>query len=148
MFKINKLSGYGLGEPIFPGKLWFVDSMDDIESIQAGEVYPSSFNDEISTLNYVQQRSGINELSLGMPQAGTPGTATSDMSRLQEGNRKWDYSYKSYKRFITEISRDVIYNSMQFGTRNIEIFANIPNGSAVQQFIKQAPLSLVREQLI
>jgi hypothetical protein len=148
MFKVNKLSGYGPGEPIFPGKLWFVDSMDDIESLEAGEVYPSSFNDEIQTLNYAQQRSGVNELNLGMPQAGTPGTATSDMSRLQEGNRKWDYSYKNFKRFCTQIARDSIYNAMQFGTRNIAIYDYIPRGQEVKQFIQGAPLSLIREQLI
>lgn len=148
MFKINKLSGYGPGEPIFPGKLWFVDSMDDIESIQAGEVYPSSFNDEIQSLSYAQQRSGVNELNLGMPEAGTPGTATSNTQRLQEGNRKSDYSQKNIRRFLTEISRDVICNVFQFGTRNVKIFDYIPNGPKVQQFIKSAPMDLVREQLI
>lgn len=148
MFKINKMAGYGPGEPLFPGKLWFVDNMDDIESLEAGEVYPSSFNDEIQTLQYAQQRNGVNELNLGMPQSGTPGTASSDMARLQEGSRKYDYSMQNGKRFLTEISRDVIYNSMQFGTRNVEIFNYIPDGQQVQAFLKAAPLSLIREQLL
>lgn len=148
MFKVNKMSGFGPGEPIYPGKMWFVDSMDDIESFQAGEIYPSSFNDEIQSLNYAQQRNGINELNLGMPQVGTPGTASSDMSRLQEGNRKSDYTSKNIKRFLTQITRDCIYNAMQFGTRNIAVFDYIPNGDKVKQFIQTAPLDLVREQLI
>src|SRR3990167_600132 len=38
MFKIHKLSGYGNGEPIFPGKMWFLDNMDQIDTIQMGEV--------------------------------------------------------------------------------------------------------------
>lgn len=148
MFKINKMAGYGPGEPLFPGKLWFVDNMDDIESLEAGEVYPSSFNDEIQSLNYAQQRSGINELNLGMPQVGTPGTASSDMARLQEGNRKYDYTEMNFKRFLTQMARDTIYNVFQFGTRDIKIFDYIPNGDAVQQYIQGAPLSLIREQLI
>lgn len=148
MFKIQKQAGYGPGEPIFPGKMWFVDSMDDIESLEAGEIYPSSFNDEIQTLSYVQQRSGINELNLGMPQVGTPGTASSDMARLQEGNKKFDYTYGNYKKFVRDIARDVVSNSMQFGARKIEIFNYIPNGDQVQQFIQSAPQDLINSQLI
>lgn len=148
MFKVNKLAGYGPGEPLFPGKLWFVDSMDDIEAFQAGEIYPSSFNDEIQTLNYAQQRSGINDLNLGMPQAGTPGTASSDMARLQEGNKKNDYVMENNKRFFNQIQRDVLYNVFQFGTRDVQIFNFIPNGDKVRAFVMNAPLALVREQLI
>ncbi len=148
MFKINKLSGYAPGEPIFPGKLWFVDSMEDIEPLEAGEVYPSSFNDEIQSLSYAQQRNGIGDLQLGQSAAGTPGTATENMSRLQEGNRKNDYTMKNTKRFLTNISRDVMLNVFQFGTRNVEIFNYIPNGPAVQQFIQSVPLSLIRQQIV
>lgn len=150
MFKVNKLAGYGPGEPIFPGKLWFVDNMDDIESLEAGEVYPSSFNDEVQTLQYAQQRSGVNELNLGMPQAGTPGTATSDMTRLQEGSRKYDYGMLNNRRFLTDISRDVAYTAIQFGVSNVDIFSYIPSGDAVRSFldsVKSSP-SLIRSQLL
>ena len=148
MFKINKLAGYGPGEPIFPGKLWFVDNMDDIQSLEAGEVYPSSFNDEAQTLNYAQQRSGINEMNLGMPQSGTPGTASSDMERMQEGNKKNDYTLKNIKRFLTLCSRDTISNTIQFGVRDVQIYDYIPNGIGVKQFIETSPLDLIRKQLI
>lgn len=148
MFKINKMAGYSPGEPIFPGKLWFVDNMDDIESLEAGEVYPSSFNDEIQTLQYAQQRNGVNDLNLGMPQVGTPGTATSDMQRLQEGSRKYDYTTKNFKRFAQEIAQDVIYNACQFGAKNIDIYQFIPDGPAVKQFIESTPIELIRQQLI
>jgi hypothetical protein len=99
MIKISKMAGYGPKEPIFPGKMWFVDKMEDLETIQMGEIYPSSYNNETSTLQYYQQRIGINEANLGMPQVGTPGTATSDLARIQEGNKKHDYSYRNLKSF-------------------------------------------------
>ena len=38
MFKINKLTQYGSKEPIFPGKMWFVDDKDHIETLQMGEI--------------------------------------------------------------------------------------------------------------
>jgi hypothetical protein len=45
----------------FPGKMWFVDNKDDIDTMQMGEIYPSAYNNESATLQYHQQRSGINE---------------------------------------------------------------------------------------
>ena len=78
MFKVHKLSGYGPREPIFPGKMWFLDDMSYIESFQMGEVYNSSFANEQATVLYQQMYSGVNEMNLGMPSVGTPGTATGD----------------------------------------------------------------------
>jgi hypothetical protein len=68
MIKINKLAGYGPKEPIFPGKMWFVDDITHIDVMQLGEVYTSAFNQEQSTLMYSQQRTNVNDRSMGMPQ--------------------------------------------------------------------------------
>lgn len=148
MIKVSKLSGYGPGEPVFPGKIWLVDSPDDVESFQLGEIYPSAYNNEQQTLNYSQQRLGINELNLGMPQVGTPGTASSDISRLQEGNKKFDYSYNlRIKPFIGQVCLDAICNASQFGFRDARIFSTLPDGEAVRAFFQQ-PISLLRQSII
>lgn len=147
MIKINKLAGYGAGEPVFPGKIWLVDSKDDIDTMQMGEIYPSSYNNETATLQYQQQRLGVNELNLGMPSVGTPGTASSDMSRLQEGSRKFDFQFKNQKTFVQQISKDVMLMGAQFGWRDNQIFDYIPNGQLVQAFFKQ-PISLLRNEIV
>jgi hypothetical protein len=146
MIKVSKLSGYGPGEPVFPGKMWLVDDIKDIETFQLGEIYPSSYNNESQTLTYAQQRTGINEITLGMPQVGTPGTASSDLSRTQEGTRKFDYTYGNFKKFVKQVSLDAICNEMQFGIRDSSIFDYIPRGDEVKQFFSQ-DISLVRNQL-
>jgi hypothetical protein len=98
MLKVHKLSGYGPREPIFPGKMWFVDDMSHVETFQLGEIYPSSIPERASyTAIYSQQRTGVNETTLGMPQVGTPGTATSDLARIQEGNKKFDFVYANHQ---------------------------------------------------
>lgn len=134
MIKVSNLSKYGPDEPVFPGKIWFVDNMSDVDSFQLGEVYASSFSNENQSNLYVQQRTGVNEVSLGMPQVGTPGTATSDLARIQEGNKKFDYTYRNIKHFVSEISRSTVLNIKQFGSRAEMYYTNVEGGELVRDF--------------
>lgn len=147
MLKVKKLSGYGPGEPFFPGKIWLVDDMADVESFQLGDIPTSAFSNENATLMFSQQRSGINELNLGMPQAGTPGTATSDLARVQEGARKFDYTYRNVKRFLDSVVIDVAVNIAQFGPSNTRWYDVQENGQIVKQFFAQ-PVADIRTQLV
>lgn len=147
MFKINRNSGYGPGEPIFPGKMWFLDDMTHMEPIEFGEVYTSAFNNEQATLIYAQQRTGVDSMTLGMEQAGTPGTATSDLAKLQQARGKGDFYFKNYKNFVNEIITDVACNIHQFGPRNLEINDLRPDVERIKQFF-QLPETYIREGLI
>src|SRR5690606_10476646 len=65
---LKKGIGYGAGEPIFPGKMWFVnDVQNDIKEFKLSEVYPSSYANEQAIVSYFEQRTGVNEVILGMP---------------------------------------------------------------------------------
>lgn len=147
MIKVSKLSGYGPKEPIFPGKMWFLDDMSHLETIQLGEIYPSSFSNEQATLIYSQQRTGVNEVTLGMPQAGTPGTATSDLARIQEGNKKFDFIYSNINEFTGDIILDCADIIQQFGPRRQAYFDNAENGKMVKAFFDM-PASYIRDSLI
>src|SRR5438445_459789 len=46
MIKVHKLSGYGPNEPVFPGKMWFLEDMEHLEPIQMTEEYQSAFANE------------------------------------------------------------------------------------------------------
>lgn len=147
MFKIHKNSGYGPKEPLFPGKMWFLDDMDHIDTIQLGEIYPSAYNNEQATLTYSQQRTGVNETTLGMPQVGTPGTATSDLARIQEGNKKFDYIYQNISSFVNQLITDTACSMQQFGPRNIEYYDRAEGGDLVRQFFT-LPQSSIRDGLV
>lgn len=147
MFKVSKLSGYGPGEPIFPGKMWFVDDMTHIESIEMGDVRQSAFSDEQASLMYSQQRSGVNETTLGMPQQGTPGTATGDLARIQEGAKKFDYAFSNIKHFTSSLIVDTACIIQQYGPRRIEYFNTVENGDLVLAFFQQ-PVELIRHNLL
>ncbi|KKK78157.1 hypothetical protein LCGC14_2846380, partial [marine sediment metagenome] len=147
MFKINRLSGYGPKEPIFPGKMWFLDDMDHIETLQLGEIYSSSFSNEQSAVLYSQQRTGVNEVILGMPQVGTPGTATGDLARIAEGNKKFDYSMDNIRDWFGILTMDVILNIKQFGPRYPEYFMHAEGGIEVLKVLGQS-ISDIRKGII
>lgn len=138
MFKVARLSGYGPKEPIFPGKFWILDDMDDIEPMQLGEIYPSSFSNEQQTLMYSQQRVGTNELTLGMPQQGTPGTATADITRLQEARKREDYVVENCKELILDTSLDALDLLAQYGARHSAYMINTRDAELVDYVLKNS----------
>ena len=139
MFKVDKLAGYGPREPVFPGKMWFLDDMDQIDSMQVSEVYPSSFSNEQAAVLYSQQRTGVNEVTLGMPNAGTPGTATEGLARLQEGQKKFDYTFGNSKRLVDELVGDTFCNIAQFGSKNVDWIQTNEGGDIVAAVLNLAP---------
>ena len=147
MLKVHKLSGYGPKEPIFPGKMWFLDDMTHVEPFTMNEIKPSAFSNEQASVIYSQQRTGVNEVVLGMPQVGTPGTATSDLARIQEGNKKFDFAYKNIKRWIKDIVIDVAVNIGQFGARNVEYYDLVEGGELAKAFFALPP-ELIRGNFI
>ena len=147
MLVVHKLSGYGPREPIFPGKMWFVNDMTHVNTLQMGEIYPSSFNNEQASLIYQQQRVGVGELQLGQAQSGTPGTATSDLARIQEGNKKTDFVYANYNEFLGELVIDVADIIQQFGPRRLSYYETAENGNLVKSFF-ELPSGYIRDNLI
>lgn len=147
MLKISTLSKYGPDEPLFPGKIWFVDDVNQIDSFQLGEIYPSAYSNENMSLQYLQQRTGINEQNLGMPQVGTPGTATSDLARIQEGNKKGDYTYSNIKQFSDRVIQSTILNIKQFGAKAEIYYETVEGGQLVKDFFSQ-DYEKIKEQLL
>lgn len=148
MFKVSKLSGYGPKEPIFPGKMWFLDDMSHVEMMTMNDVKVSSFSNENQSLTFFQQRSGINELTLGMPHQGTPSTASDALSRVEEGRRKFDYIYANVKDFNKRVITKVAAAIQQYGPKRVEYFTQNEDGNLTQQIIEELPVSSIYDSLI
>jgi len=147
MIKVSKLSGYGPGEPIFPGKMWFLNDMEHVDTLQLGELYNSAYNNEQATAMYGDRRSGINDTVLGLPAQGTPGTATGDLARIQESNKRFDYCYQNIKAFVTEVITDTAVIIQQFGPRRVEYLEQAEGGQYIQAFF-QMPVEYIRHGLL
>lgn len=143
MIAIKKNSGYGPREPIFPGKMWFLDDVEDILPVKLSEVYNSAFASEDVIVGYSEKRTGVNEVILGQPQEGTPGTATGDLARIAEGNKRFDSVLKRTREWLSDIGIDLIANYQQFGNRNLHWITEGPDGQLIEQFL-QLPTPLVR----
>lgn len=147
MWKLSSMSQYSSKEPIRPNKIWILDDMSHLEPVQQSEVYPSASNNEYQTLQYVQQRTGVNEVTLGMPQVGTPGTATSDLARIQEGKAKFDYGYGNIKDFLSRTIVQVAACIQRHGPRKLEYSAQTENGEYVRQWLT-LPEQSIRDGMI
>lgn len=133
-------------EPIYNNKIWWVDEMDDIQAFENNEIYGSAFNMENQANIYGQQRTGVNELTLGMPGVGTPGTATDSMNRIQESARKGDYVWGNTKRFTSKLFFQSVLNQRQWGL-NLERLSLSPKGADIELMFKR-PYEDFRKKLI
>ena len=134
---LKKTSGYGADESIWPGKLWFVDNpATDIREFSLSNTqHFAQLSNEDAARQYADKRSGANELILGTPKAGTPATATTDMMKLQEGNKKFDMVLKNVRRWYSLLGSDVLANFQQFGTRERSWMVRGEDGVYVEKFL-------------
>jgi hypothetical protein len=146
MYKVKRNTGIKENEPIFSGKFWFVDEMDDIQPMEMGDVKASAYNNENQVIIFAQQRSGVNDLTLGMPSAGTPGTATSEMARVQESARKFDYSYSNIRTFLDENLNSGLLVLAQWGP-DVERLEFNPRGNEIETFLK-SPFEFFRKKIL
>lgn len=146
---LKKNSGYGPGEAIFPGKLWFLDNpQTDIREIKMSDTYTSQMNNEQFATSYWEKLTGANDVVLGVPSEGTPGTATGDLTRLAEGNKKFDLVLKNVRHWLSQIGQDVIANYQQFGdSQHHWITLGKEKGTIIEQML-QMPSQLVRDGAI
>lgn len=149
MLALKKTSGYGPGEQMWPGKLWFFDDpSSDIKEFKLSEVYVGEIQHEEYARQYHDKYVGTNELVLGLPHEGTPGTATGDVTRLAESNKKFDLVLKNIRRWLSQLGMDCLANYQQFGTQNYHwLVAGPEDGQYIERFL-QMPTSYIRRGAI
>lgn len=95
--------GLSQNEKWYPGAIKFVtDPKNDLVPFQLGEVYPSSQTDEQITIRLAEQRVGVNDVNQGLitPPIGRA-TATTVISQLQEGTRRFDLNTSEVRRALS-----------------------------------------------
>lgn len=145
---VKKTCGYTSDEPIWPGKIWFLDNpaQDILPFSLSNHQHFSQIQNEEAARLYADKRSGVNELVLGTPAVGTPAPASSDMARLAEGNKKFDMVLKNVRRWLSLIGLDVLANYQQFGSSGRSWLIRGQDGEFVEQFLS-LPQSDIRRGL-
>jgi hypothetical protein len=134
---LSRTSGYSQDEPIWPGKIWFFNNpQTDVKEFHLSNLqHFAQLSNEDSARGYADKRSGANELILGSPQIGTPPPATSDLSKLAEGNKKFDMVLKNVRRMFSLLGQDVLANYQQFGSRGRSWLVRGEGGKYVEHYL-------------
>lgn len=108
-------SGVQPGEPIYPGKIWFVGPNEQIGEVKLGEIYPSLPATIGQLMQYAEMRTGVSELRQGNL-SGLPSRtpATSLLSILREGNKRFDLILSDFREVHGEIGLQVAQNVAQW----------------------------------
>lgn len=109
---------------LYPAAL-LVGDKDEIESIQVGDVYPSTFKNEEMTLGLVARRAGISPAVSG---AGTGGmmkkpaqySAQGTLAVMQENNSVVGYTTSTFRHFHVALGHSLTRMYGKFGTNGKE----------------------------
>ena len=120
-------------EPIYPLKVWSLDDPStDIREVKLSEVYPSLSNFAAIIQHWGERRTGINDIQMGNPaQLPSRTPATSMLSLLQEGNRRFDLSLKELRSALDEVGLRTLQNMQQFLSAPVQN----PNAAAQLQML-------------
>lgn len=115
-YKVRKLSGaLKPGDPIYGGQIIPVTEMDDVEPFQLGEVYPSSFENEMLARNYAERLSGVNDATMRGGQPVSRTTATAQLALLQEQSKRFDQTIRKIRFGLKELADFIFLYYFQFG---------------------------------
>lgn len=104
------------GEPIYLLKMWLLENPDkDIRQIQFTTPYPSLQQLGPIIQTWGERRTGLSDIQRGNAE-GLPSRtpATSMLSLLQEGNRRFDLTLKDLRYCLDEVGTRILQNCQQF----------------------------------
>jgi hypothetical protein len=109
---------------LFPAAL-LIGEQNEIESVQVGDVYPSTFKNEEMTLELVARRAGITPAVSG---AGTGGmmrrpqqySAQGTLAVMQENNSVVGFATSEFRHAHTQLGSSLVHMYAKFGTAGKE----------------------------
>lgn len=142
------IQGLRPGDRLWSGKIVKVTNVkEDVGSLQLGEVYPSTVQNESIAQNYVQQVSGAGEVAMGQAQPVSRTTATAQMALLEELNRRFDKPLRGFRRTIKNIYGQLTDLFIEQGTGGLaEQWLGPTRGMRVEAFL-QLPPELINKKL-
>lgn len=107
------------GEPIYPGKVWLRPAGESVKGFKLGEINPSIITTLQMLLGWSEQRTGVNEIRQGsMNSLPSRTPATSLLSMLREGNKRFDMIMSNFREVHSEMGLRMLQNLVQFRRDN------------------------------
>jgi hypothetical protein len=146
MFKARKGSGIRPGQMIYPGKVWLLDDVKDLEDFPLGEVHGSIFQLGLVMRDYAERATGVSDYNLGRESSviGRRGTATTTLALIQESNRRFDFVTHDFREYVGEFGMRLLEMFQQFRPTGASYYALGDDGMLVQMMM-QLPRGMLRE---
>lgn len=112
------IRGLSPGDRLWSGKIVKADQ-EDVGLLRLGEIYPSTVNNEQIAKGYAQEISGIGATATGQAQPVTRTTATSQLSLLEELNRRFYKPVKSIRKSAREMAIHCSDLFVDYGTAGL-----------------------------
>lgn len=149
-WKGKRNSGIKKGEQIWPGKVMILDDPEhDLVADSMGQVSPESFTQESLLRDYGERISGISDPQLGREFNNPRVAATTTLSVLQEGNRRFDMVIKLMRETYSRIGMMVLQLYQQFEPRvNLGDILNPEDEISVRQVLDMSPEEIEKNFII
>lgn len=145
MFKARKGIGIRQDEPVFPGRWFLLDDLNDVQTMNMGQRFDSTVPYEQLTQSYAMNRSGVNDYVMGRP---TPsigyGTATVNVMQHQEAGKRFDQTLREVRVALGESGVRLVELYQQYNQGGKVFAAMGEKDGAVLQQVLQFPLELIR----
>lgn len=145
MFKARKGIGIKDDEPIFPGRWFLLDDMEDVQPMAMGTRFDSTVPYEQQTLMYAQKRTGVNDYISGdfSPAMGYS-TATVGVQQLKESAKRFDQTLREVRIALGESGTRIVELYQQFNLHGKEYLAMGQADGAMVHQVLQFPLDMIR----
>jgi len=115
MFSAPLGASFQQNASVYPGKVWYLGPDEAVGEVKLSEVYPSGFVLLQNLMQFAELRSGVSELRQGNL-SGLPSRtpATSLLSILREGNKRFDMVHSSIRDVHSEMGLRMMQNVAQY----------------------------------
>ena len=146
LFKARRGSGVKADEAVWPGRIFLMDSTEDLVPMPMGYEAQSTLQEEEALINYYRGRTGISAYDRGG--AGTPAisysTATTTVQMLQQGRLRLDQTLREIQSALAETGQRVVELYQQFSQGQKPYLVMGDKDGEVVNEILQFPLDTIR----
>lgn len=145
MFVALKNGNIKQDEPLFPGRILFVDDLNEIKPLPLGIPTTVDMQQEQLTLSYASRRTGVNDFVEGNTGGSSNyATATTAVQQLREGAKRIDQTIRENRRCLSSVGVRVTELYQQFNQGGKAYMAMGPQDGAYVQKILTFPMEIIR----
>lgn len=148
MMKGRKNIGIKEDEPIFPGRWFLLDDLNDVQTLQFGRGFDATIQDENLTMSYASRRTGVNDYVMGNQSAAIGyATAQTNIMQHQEAAKRFDQTLREVRQALGGGGRRIVELYQQFNSQGKEFTVLGPRDGEIVRQILQFPLELIRHSV-